>query len=62
MIHLHRVQRFEEKQNVFDRVRQGAFSWIVADVQSRTFLQNQLLNFSNAIEEGSTVVEERASA
>lgn len=56
MIQICHVQSLIDKQKIFDDIDPDKTTWVVADVQSRSFLQNQLLEKYRRIEESTVVI------
>jgi ATP-dependent helicase/nuclease subunit B len=56
MIKLHQVKTISDKQKLFETIDPQKSTWVVADMQSRTFLQNRLLETRPGIEESSVVI------
>jgi len=56
MLKVHFIKTAQEKQNLFTAVASHKSTWVVADVQSRSFLQNQLLSQNPLIEESSVMI------
>jgi len=56
MIKIRHVESLADKQKIFDSIHPDKTTWIVADVQSRSFLQNQLLEKHGRIEESTVVI------
>lgn len=56
MINIRHVCTAADKQKIFEQIDLDKTTWIVADVQSRSFLQEQLLTQRGFIEESSVVI------
>jgi CRISPR/Cas system-associated exonuclease Cas4 (RecB family) len=56
MINIRHVRIADDKQQIFSEVNPDEVTWVVADVQSRSFLQGQLLDQYGQIEESSVVI------
>jgi RecB family exonuclease len=56
MIKIRHVRTADDKQQIFNEINPSEVTWVVADVQSRSFLQSQLLEQHGQIEESSVVI------